>query len=210
MKKILLVLSLLLFLNADLLDINGLRTDLYSKSGANTLKKVELSLQFQGNNLEENKAKVIDSINTVIAGFFYEDIFTELGKDTFKNTLKQFLQKKYKIKVDDIYILSLSGVEKFDIEEFKRFLQSSEAKENNASEEFKKSVENLQVPEVKVPEVPKIDSLLDAEKSEDEKNNTDDIRLQDLNLFRPKLENNMTKENNTTGFSINLDENTTN
>lgn len=210
MKKILLVLSLLLFLNADLLDINGLRTDLYSKSGANTLKKVELSLQFQGNNLEENKAKVIDSINTVIAGFFYEDIFTELGKDTFKNTLKQFLQKKYKIKVDDIYILSLSGVEKFDIEEFKRFLQSSEAKENNASEEFKKSVENLQIPEVKVPEVPKIDSLLDAEKSEDEKNNTDDIRLQDLNLFRPKLENNMTKENNTTGFSINLDENTTN
>lgn len=210
MKKILLVLSLLLFLNADLLDINGLRTDLYSKSGANTLKKVELYLQFRGNHLGGNEAKILDSINTVIAGFFYEDIFTELGKDTFKNTLKQFLQKKYKIKVDDIYILSLSGVEKFDIEEFKRFLQSSEAKENNASEEFKKSVENLQVPEVKVPEVPKIDSLLDAEKSEDEKNNTDDIRLQDLNLFRPKLENNMTKENNTTGFSINLDENTTN
>lgn len=210
MKKILLVLSLPLFLNADLLDINGLRTDIYSKSGTNTLKKVELSLQLQGNHLEENRAKIIDSINTVIAGFFYEDIFTEFGKDTFKDTLEKFLQKKYKIKVDDIYILSLSGVEKFDIEEFKRFLQSAEAKENNASEELKKSVENLQIPQVKVPEIPKIDPLLDTEEDEDEKNNTDDIKLQDLNLFKPKLEDNITKEDNTTGFSINLDKNTTN
>ncbi|ECQ5758511.1 hypothetical protein FZV76_09495, partial [Campylobacter jejuni] len=77
---------MVLSLNAQNLEIDKIRTDLYSKSGANVLKKVEISLEFDGNNLKENENKLIDAVNTVISGFFYEDIFTEIGKNNFKKT----------------------------------------------------------------------------------------------------------------------------
>lgn len=156
MKKIFLSVFLALSLNAQNLEIDKIRTDLYSKSGANVLKKVEISLEFDGNNLKENENKLIDAVNTVISGFFYEDIFTEIGKNNFKKTLEKFLDKKYKIKLDDIYIISLSGVEKFDLEEFKRFLESTEAKEKGMGSEVKKALENLEVPKTQVPGVEKI------------------------------------------------------
>lgn len=98
MKKIFLSVFLVLSLNAQNLEIDKIRTDLYSKSGTNVLKKVEISLEFDGNNLKENENKLIDAVNTVISGFFYEDIFTEIGKNNFKKTLEKFLDKKYKIK----------------------------------------------------------------------------------------------------------------
>lgn len=63
----------------------------------------------------------------------------KLEKIILKKTLEKFLDKKYKIKLDDIYIISLSGVEKFDLEEFKRFLESTEAKEKGMGGEVKKS-----------------------------------------------------------------------
>ncbi len=99
MKKIFLSVFLVLSLNAQNLEIDKIRTDLYSKSGSNVLKKVEISLEFDGNNLKENENKLIDAVNTVISGFFYEDIFTEIGKNNFKKTLEKFLDKKYKIKL---------------------------------------------------------------------------------------------------------------
>ncbi|EJT1326510.1 hypothetical protein ACMF3D_001106, partial [Campylobacter jejuni] len=57
MKKIFLSVFLALSLNAQNLEIDKIRTDLYSKSGANVLKKVEISLEFDGNNLKENENK---------------------------------------------------------------------------------------------------------------------------------------------------------
>lgn len=51
MKKIFLSVFLVLSLNAQNLEIDKIRTDLYSKSGANVLKKVEISLEFDGNNV---------------------------------------------------------------------------------------------------------------------------------------------------------------
>ncbi|MFK0355053.1 hypothetical protein ACISMT_05620, partial [Campylobacter jejuni] len=148
MKKIFLSVFLTLSLNAQNLEIDKIRTDLYSKSGANVLKKVEISLEFDGNNLKENENKLIDAVNTVISGFFYEDIFTEIGKNNFKNTLEKFLDKKYKIKLDDIYIISLCGVEKFDLEEFKRFLESTDVKEKGMGSEVKKALENIEVTKI--------------------------------------------------------------
>ncbi|EKD8639087.1 hypothetical protein ACLZPZ_000468, partial [Campylobacter jejuni] len=53
MKKIFLSVFLVLSLNAQNLEIDKIRTDLYSKSGSNVLKKVEISLEFDGNNLKE-------------------------------------------------------------------------------------------------------------------------------------------------------------
>ncbi|MCW1360712.1 hypothetical protein OLQ22_06400 [Campylobacter jejuni] len=67
--------------------IENFRTDLYSKSTINALKKIEMTLEFEGQNLEQNSAKIKDSINTVISSFFYEDIFTELGKINLKKRL---------------------------------------------------------------------------------------------------------------------------
>ncbi|OIT74411.1 hypothetical protein A8120_04780, partial [Campylobacter jejuni] len=64
MKKIFLSVFLVLSLNAQNLEIDKIRTDLYSKSGANVLKKVEISLEFDGNNLKENENKLIDAVNT--------------------------------------------------------------------------------------------------------------------------------------------------
>lgn len=55
MKKIFLSVFLVLSLNAQNLEIDKIRTDLYSKSGTNVLKKVEISLEFDGNNLKENE-----------------------------------------------------------------------------------------------------------------------------------------------------------
>ncbi|WP_273337251.1 hypothetical protein [Campylobacter avium] len=65
----------LFFIQAQSLKIEDLRTELYSKEGKNILKKIELSLEFEGENLEQNKLK--DATNTVISSFFYEDIFTK-------------------------------------------------------------------------------------------------------------------------------------
>ncbi len=198
MKKILLIFALILSANS--LEIESLRTELYSKSGANVLKKIELSLEFEGENLEAKKSQLIDSINTVISGFFYEDIFTESGKNNFKKTLGKFVQKKYKFKVDEIYILSLSGIEKFDLEEFKKFLQSTEAKEKNTQDTLKKILDSVetsaesstkineaQIPALnktpQTPATPQIPQNLFTDEKENE-NNTD-INFE--NLDTPKI-----------------------
>ncbi|EOD7352179.1 hypothetical protein ACJY7W_001664 [Campylobacter jejuni] len=234
MKKIFLSVFLVLSLNAQNLEIDKIRTDLYSKSGANVLKKVEISLEFNGNNLKENENKLIDAVNTVISGFFYEDIFTEIGKNNFKKTLEKFLDKKYKIKLDDIYIISLSGVEKFDLEEFKRFLESTEAKEKGMGGEVKKALENLEVPKTQVPSVPNLEAKqveqLFKDSDEENKNDNGEINIDNLNTpkMTPDIEEKIKrdlianppqifKENNASkpyhlpqiGHDIKLDENST-
>lgn len=229
MKKIFLLAFLSLSLNAQSLELDKIRTDLYSKSGANVLKKVEISLEFEGEKLKENENKLTDAVNTVISGFFYEDIFTELGKNNFKKTLEKFIDKKYKIKINDIYILSLSGVEKFDLEEFKRFLESTEAKEKNVGSEVKKALDNLEIPQA--PAVPNISNIkapqIDQLFKDDNTQNQEDNREIDINtLDIPKItdieekikrdlianppqifkESNNSKEK---GFELNLDTNST-
>lgn len=229
MKKIFLLAFLSLSLNAQSLELDKIRTDLYSKSGANVLKKVEISLEFEGEKLKENENKLTDAVNTVISGFFYEDIFTELGKNNFKKTLEKFIDKKYKIKINDIYILSLSGVEKFDLEEFKRFLESTEAKEKNVGSEVKKALDNLEIPQAPaVPNIsnikaPQIDQLFKDDNTQNQEDNGEinintldipkitDIEeriKRDLIANPPQIfkESNNSKEK---GFELNLDTNST-
>ncbi|EAI3265906.1 hypothetical protein E3F06_08515, partial [Campylobacter jejuni] len=103
----------------------------------------------------------------------------------------------YKIKLDDIYIISLSGVEKFDLEEFKRFLESTEAKEKGMGGEVKKALENLEVPKTQVPSVEKITAPsvpnLEAKqveqlfKDSDEENKNDNGEINIDNLNTPKM-----------------------
>lgn len=229
MKKIFLLTFLSLSLNAQSLELDKIRTDLYSKSGANVLKKVEISLEFEGEKLKENENKLTDAVNTVISGFFYEDIFTELGKNNFKKTLEKFIDKKYKIKINDIYILSLSGVEKFDLEEFKRFLESTEAKEKNVGSEVKKALDNLEIPQAPaVPNIsnikaPQIDQLFKDDNTQNQEDNGEiDINTLDIpkitdieeKIKRDLIANppQIFKESNNSkekGFELNLDTNST-
>ncbi|EOI5271732.1 flagellar basal body-associated FliL family protein [Campylobacter coli] len=229
MKKIFLLAFLSLSLNAQSLELDKIRTDLYSKSGANVLKKVEISLEFEGEKLKENENKLTDAVNTVISGFFYEDIFTELGKNNFKKTLEKFIDKKYKIKINDIYILSLSGVEKFDLEEFKRFLESTEAKEKNVGSEIKKALDNLEIPQAPaVPNIsnikaPQIDQLFKDDNTQNQEDNGEiDINTLDIpkitdieeKIKRDLIANppQIFKESNNSkekGFELNLDTNST-
>ena len=147
----------LFFIQAQSLKIEDLRTELYSKEGKNILKKIELSLEFEGENLEQNKLK--DATNTVISSFFYEDIFTELGKLRFKQSLSRYIKQKYKIDIKEVYIIKLTGVQKFDIEELKSFLKDYEFKDNKEDE---KKDENLKIDENL--SIPKIDEIEDVGK----------------------------------------------
>lgn len=139
MTKWLLIGLLPLFVCAESLKIEHLRTELYSKAAENTLKKIELSLEFEGENLRANENRLLDSTNTVIASFFYEDIFTELGKMRFKEALSKFASSHYGISVKNVFILSLKGIESFDLDELKNFLEDSETPANTRKRQLKKA-----------------------------------------------------------------------
>lgn len=153
---------------ANTLSIENFKTDLYSKTGNNVLKTIELNLEFEGENLEEKK--IIDALNTIISSYFYEDLFTEIGKTNFKETLLKFSNKKYKTQIKNIYLLKVNSVKEFEIEELKKFLQELDSKE----EKITKS-QNL-VKEEK--------STKEEKPIKEEHNNT---KIQDLNTSSEKI-----------------------
>ena len=158
MKKWLILGLLSVFLCAESLKIENLRTELYSKSAANTLKKLQISLEFEGENLRVNQSKILDATNTVISSFFYEDIFTELGKTRFKEAVKKFAAKHYELGISSIYILSLKGIETFDLDELKDFLQDIETPANTRKRQLKKALEQNST-SLNAPKVPKIANI---------------------------------------------------
>ncbi|MCV3454125.1 hypothetical protein L8W55_04905 [Campylobacter sp. FU_520] len=127
---------------ANSLSIEDFRTDLYSKVGNNTLKKIEMTLDFEGENLDQKK--IIDALNTIVSSYFYEDLFTEVGKNNFKETLLKFSNKKYKTQIKNIYILKINSVVRFDIEELKRFVKDLEKKDEDLKETAKQEeIQNI-------------------------------------------------------------------
>lgn len=198
MKKWLILGLLMSLCLGESLKIEKLRTELYSKTAANTLKKVEISLEFEGEGVLTHQSKVLDATNTVISSFFYEDIFTELGKMRFKEALTKFAAKQYAVNIKNIYILSLKGIETFDIDELKSFLEDSETPANTRKRQLKKAFEqnatSLNAPKVpKIPPLPNINALLNNSNSATNALlgtpndlNIDDIDLKSLNL--PDLE----------------------
>ncbi|HEC1756758.1 TPA: hypothetical protein R1709_001588 [Campylobacter lari] len=135
MKWIIALLLMFFNIHASSLSIENFRTDLYSKVGNNTLKKIEMNLDFEGENLDQKK--IIDALNTIVSSYFYEDLFTEVGKNNFKETLLKFTNKKYKTQIKNIYILKINSVAKFDLEEFKRFINDLEKKDDNTIKTIK-------------------------------------------------------------------------
>lgn len=106
MTKIMLIFfSIFAFANS--IEINNFETDLYSKS--NGLKKISLSIKVLGDNVNNEIDYIQDSLNMVISSYYYEDLFTELGKENLKKTLIKYAGKKYSVNIDDILIINLKS-----------------------------------------------------------------------------------------------------
>ncbi|ULO01664.1 hypothetical protein AVANS_1038 [Campylobacter sp. RM5004] len=89
------------------IEISNFETDLYSKS--NGLKKINLSIKVIGDNIANEKDFIQDSLNMVISSYYYEDLFTELGKENLKKTIIKYAGKKYSVNIDDILIMNLKS-----------------------------------------------------------------------------------------------------
>lgn len=89
------------------IEISNFETDLYSKS--NGLKKISLSIKVIGDNVANEKDFIQDSLNMVISSYYYEDLFTELGKENLKKTIIKYAGKKYSVNIDDILIMNLKS-----------------------------------------------------------------------------------------------------
>ncbi len=118
MKKVALFLLIVSALFADTIQVDKLQSDLFSKDG-NKLKKIEISLRLEGQKLRVNRYKIIDALNIILSSFYIEDLFTSKGKERFKDQLKKYIQKKYQIDIDFVYIKSFQlKYKSASIEEF--------------------------------------------------------------------------------------------
>jgi len=86
-------------------EIDNFVTDIYSKSN-NSLKKVELSLTYDVNQTK-TISKVRDGLNIVISSFYIEDLFTSKNKERFKEMVIEYVAKKHKLKIKNIYLQNL-------------------------------------------------------------------------------------------------------
>ncbi len=118
MKKIACLLLIVSSLFSDTIHVDKLQSDLFSKEG-NKLKKIEISLQLEGRSLRTNRHKIIDALNIILSSFYIEDLFTSKGKERFKEQLKRYIQKKYQVDIDFVYLKSFQlKYESASVEEF--------------------------------------------------------------------------------------------
>jgi uncharacterized protein (DUF2252 family) len=105
-------LSLLLWtsLIAEVYNVEDFESDIFSRNG-NRLKKVSLSLRIEGRDLKENDYKITDALNIIISSFYLEDLFTSKGKEQFKKSLSKYLEKKYSVEADAIYLKKFSLIQ---------------------------------------------------------------------------------------------------
>lgn len=117
MKKIILFMMILCgFSFADVVSIEGFESDLYSKYDANNLKKISIDLEIITRDDNVPKAPIYDALNIIVGSFYAEDIMTSKGKEGFKTTFIKYIDKKYSISIDEIYIIKLKFVEETNIQ----------------------------------------------------------------------------------------------
>lgn len=129
----------------ELYKVDNFETDIFSKKG-NTLKKIELSLIFEGDNLSQNDYKLLDGLNIIISSFYIEDLFTSKGKERFKSLLKQFLLKKYMLDIDAIYFLKFDIKPPIDCNNLEKILQKLQIQKKSSvnKEKDEKAFEMLE------------------------------------------------------------------
>ena len=88
------------------MEIDDFEIDIYSTKIGDT-KKIVLNLAIEGRSVYESEIKILDSLNIIISSFSKETLFTSKGKEEFKKAFKKYLESRYAIDVDEIYIQKL-------------------------------------------------------------------------------------------------------
>ena len=121
-KKLFLILIFCAALFADIIKVQNFEADLFSKRD-NTLKKIELSLMFEGRDIENKREPIIDALNIIISSFYIEELFTSQGKEKFKKSLIAYVSKKYDIEIEYIFIRKMILKDSVGIKEFIKALK---------------------------------------------------------------------------------------
>ncbi|HDX8139083.1 TPA: hypothetical protein RQJ10_001088, partial [Campylobacter fetus] len=79
MRKPILFVLFCVSMIAGTLRIDNFESDLYSKSGANNMKKISMSLEFIARDENVNESAIYDSLNVVVGSFYAEDLMTSRG-----------------------------------------------------------------------------------------------------------------------------------
>lgn len=117
MKKLILALILAASAHGDVLKVSDFQTDLYSKSSPNATKKISVSLEAIGRDVQDNESYFLDALNVIIGSFYVEDILTSMGKEKFKETLIKYAAKKHGLDIDDVLILNIKTINNLELSE---------------------------------------------------------------------------------------------
>lgn len=126
MRIFLCILMFFTFAFSEGINIENFETNLYSKAGKNTIRKVSLTAEVIGRDLMENKGKILDSINVIISSYFVEDIMTSKGKENFKNMVLDYARKRYNVDVEAIYIIELKTMSEPSMDEIIAAIRSTD------------------------------------------------------------------------------------
>ena len=122
-------------------EIKNLEVDLYSKTSSE-MKKISMDLHIFTNEVAKSSA-IKDAINVIVSSFYAQDLMSSKGKEAFKEAIKKYSASKYKIKIDDVYILSLKEIDNIDIA---RLVKQLDKYYKNSANKENKSVGNSRIP----------------------------------------------------------------
>lgn len=122
-------------------EIKNLEVDLYSKTSSE-MKKISMDLHIFTSEVAKSSA-IKDAINVIVSSFYAQDLMSSKGKEAFKEAIKKYSASKYKIKIDDVYILSLKEIDNIDI---KRLVKQLDKYYKNSANKEKKSMGNSRIP----------------------------------------------------------------
>ena len=115
-------------------EIKNLEVDLYSKTSSE-MKKISMDLHIFTNEVAKSSA-IKDAINVIVSSFYAQDLMSSKGKEAFKEAIKKYSASKYKIKIDDVYILSLKEIDNIDIKrlvkQLDKYYKNNVNKESNS------------------------------------------------------------------------------
>ena len=121
-------------------EIKNLEVDLYSKTSSER-KKISMDLHIFTNEVAKSSA-IKDAINVIVSSFYAQDLMSSKGKEAFKEAIKKYSASKYKIKIDDVYILSLKEIDNIDI---KRLVKQLDKYYKNSANKENKSMGNSRI-----------------------------------------------------------------
>ena len=122
-------------------EIKNLEVDLYSKTSSE-MKKISMDLHIFTNEVAKSSA-IKDAINVIVSSFYAQDLMSSKGNEAFKEAIKKYSASKYKIKIDDVYILSLKEIDNIDI---KRLVKQLDKYYKNSANKENKNMGNSRIP----------------------------------------------------------------